>query len=349
MASSVTIEQMTTLSEEIAALVAAGVPLEAGLSAIGSDLPGRVGRIASNIGAQLEQGKDLSAALREVDSNFPDYFPALVEAGAKSGRLGIALEAMADCGRRLHEVRRNVALGLVYPITLLLVAYGLFFSLVVRSVVSIGASTEFLRIENTRIADWVASLEGTDPILLALIPIALLIAVGIWLRATGRAKLLQSSGLKWGLGWLRPVRRMLRASRYCSFADILALLIEQRVAAPDAIRLAAAASGDQQLAAAGNEMAAELERGQQPGDSDFPPLMRWLISGFAAGRANAPEALARGLRMLAENQREHAMLQADWLRIYLPTLGILAVGLVVTLVFVLSIWLPYLNVVNHLL
>ena len=44
----ITLDQLVALNDEIAALVRAGVPLDRGLRSLGEDLPGRLGRFASN-------------------------------------------------------------------------------------------------------------------------------------------------------------------------------------------------------------------------------------------------------------------------------------------------------------
>ena len=54
LSSAITLEELTALNDEIAALVRVGVPLEDGLSRLGEDLPGRLGQLASRLADQLQ-------------------------------------------------------------------------------------------------------------------------------------------------------------------------------------------------------------------------------------------------------------------------------------------------------
>jgi len=60
---SISLEQLIALNDEIAALSRAGMPLERGLLEVGSDLPGRLGAITTDIGSRMSRGENLSQAL----------------------------------------------------------------------------------------------------------------------------------------------------------------------------------------------------------------------------------------------------------------------------------------------
>ena len=55
---------------------------------------------------------------------------------------------------------------------------------------------------------------------------------------------------------------MLRWSRTATFLEILSLLVENETPLPEAVELAARASGDPQTLRAGRQLAAMLENGQ---------------------------------------------------------------------------------------
>jgi general secretion pathway protein F len=50
------LEQLIALGEEIAALARAGVPLDEGLAELGRELPGRLGKVARQMGGQRRDG-----------------------------------------------------------------------------------------------------------------------------------------------------------------------------------------------------------------------------------------------------------------------------------------------------
>src|SRR5262245_34637244 len=123
---SITIDQLLALNTEIAALVRAGVPLERGLVVAGRDVRGRLGRIAAALSRRLSRGESLPEALDGEAQAIPALYRAVVEAGARSGRLSIALEGMARYVRGYSEARAAIGLALWYPVLVLSLAYLLF-------------------------------------------------------------------------------------------------------------------------------------------------------------------------------------------------------------------------------
>ena len=91
---SITIEQLIALNDEITALVRAGVPLERGLVVAGADIKGRLGQIAGALGNRMSRGENLVQALDGEKKTIPPLYRAVVEAGARSGRLPVALEGL---------------------------------------------------------------------------------------------------------------------------------------------------------------------------------------------------------------------------------------------------------------
>jgi general secretion pathway protein F len=91
----ITIDQLLALNAEIAALTRAGVPLERGLLIASRELRGRLGKIAGTLGRRLSRGEGLVEALEGEGRSIPPLYRAVVEAGARSGQLPVALEGMA--------------------------------------------------------------------------------------------------------------------------------------------------------------------------------------------------------------------------------------------------------------
>src|SRR5208282_2250988 len=121
----ISIDELAALNDEIAALVRAGVPLDRGLLGAGTDLPGRLGRITSALGKRLSRGESLPEALEAEKRAIPPLYRAVVEAGARSGRLSGALEGLARYVRGYSEARASIGVALWYPILVLSLAYGL--------------------------------------------------------------------------------------------------------------------------------------------------------------------------------------------------------------------------------
>ena len=122
----ITLDDLIALNDEIAALVRAKVPLERGLQDLGRDLPGRLGQFALALARRTGSGEPLVEVLGDPDFRLPKLYRAVVEAGVRAGRLPAALESLAGSMRRLAESRRGVVLAFLYPLLLLIVAWGFF-------------------------------------------------------------------------------------------------------------------------------------------------------------------------------------------------------------------------------
>jgi len=345
----ITIEQLIALNDEIAALARAGLPLERNLGAIGGDLPGRLGAITRALGARMARGEGLADALEAEGAGLPPAYRAAVEAGLRAGRLPVALEGLASFARTYAELRRAVGLALMYPLTVLALAYGLFVAF------AAGIAPRFLRaFESFRLDQGLGPLAGLvrlgdsaaywGPAL----PAALLLGLGVaWARSGGAAGLGRGRG-RGLMRWVPWMGGMVGATRASAFADLLALLVEHRVPLPEGIELAAGASGDPAMEREGRALAADLRRGDTLGDGlrhagSFPPLLRWLmVTGERQGR------LADALRHAAETYRRRALARADAIRTVLPTVLMLAIGATATLVYALTLFIPFSTLLNDL-
>ncbi len=102
----VSVDQLIALCDEMRALAGSGVPLERGLLLTASELPGQLGRIASEIGQRGEAGQSLEQILEGDRLQMPDVLRSMILAGIRSGDLTTALEGMATTARRMAELRR---------------------------------------------------------------------------------------------------------------------------------------------------------------------------------------------------------------------------------------------------
>src|SRR5262249_51853770 len=124
-----TLDQLAALSDEIAALVRAGVPLHRGLQDLGADMPGRLGRMAGELGKELQSGQPLDAAIAQrLSTSLPLAYRAVVTAGLRAGRLPAALEGIAQTARVISQLRSSIGLALLYPLVVLTLTWvlGLF-------------------------------------------------------------------------------------------------------------------------------------------------------------------------------------------------------------------------------
>jgi general secretion pathway protein F len=339
-AGAISIDELGALNDEIGALVRAGVPLERGLLRAGGDLRGGLKRIATALGQRLSHGESLPQALEAEQESIPPLYRAVVEAGARSGRLSVALEGLARYVRSYSEARSAIGVALWYPILVLTLAYGLFVALLVLIVPRFVGAFEAMGLEISwplrlleKAADLVPYWWPVWPILLVLIGIA-------WWRS-GVAASFQTSS--WWLLRIFPwMRSMLVDYEAAGFADLTALLVEHGVAYPTAVTLAADSTGNAEMTEGAREFAAAVEHGEHPAQAiqhipatSFPSLLRLALAAGTEQRS-----LVETMRNLAPMYRKRGTYQAEKLQIFLPTMLMLGIGGSATLFYGLTLFLP---------
>src|SRR5271166_3195163 len=344
----ISIDELTALNDEIAALVRAGVPLDRGLLGAGSDLPGGLGRITSALGKRLDRGEILPDALEAEKRAIPPLYRAVVEAGARSGRLSAALEGLARYVRGYSEARAAIGVALWYPILVLSLAYGLFLALVIEIIPRFIGAFESLGLEEIWPLRWLEKVGELAPYWWPVWPVLLLLLAVTWWRS-GVAATFQTSS--WSLLRLFPwMQSMLADYEAAGYADLLALLLEHHVAYPQAVELAAEATGNSAMIAGARQLAAAVERGEPPDravrdlpDSAFRPLLRWTLTA-----TREQGSLVESLRNLAPMYRKRGAFQAEKLQLFLPALLMLAIGGSATLFYALTLFVPLTSMLRGL-
>jgi len=344
----ISLADFLALNDEIAALVRAGVPLESGLVGLGRDLPGGMGRIATALGERLNRGETLPLAIAAERTRFPTLYLAIVEAGVKSGRLAAALEGLGTTARRLAELRQAAGTALLYPAIVLLLAYAMFVGFVLKFAPAVGPAYESFGAPATSWLRWFAGLGTTAIYWGPAVPLVAVTAGCLWWWRSGSVLLLQPGWTGRFMGWIPGIKQLLAWSQAATFADVLALLVEQQVPLADGIVLAAESTGSRALARHGEQMAAALRRGDSadrcltsaPG---FPPLLGWLmVSGHDRG------LLVNALKHAAAGYHQRARQRADLARIFLPILLTVGVGGSAVLAYALVVFLPWISLLNRL-
>ena len=110
-------------TRQLAGLVAAGLPLERALSALGdeSDLP-RQRELLAHLKSEVNAGSTFARSLATAPREFDDVYRAVVAAGEQSGSLGTVLEKLADDLEERQALRAKVTGAMMYPAIVSLVA-----------------------------------------------------------------------------------------------------------------------------------------------------------------------------------------------------------------------------------
>ncbi|MEN6448916.1 MAG: type II secretion system F family protein [Thermoguttaceae bacterium] len=368
-----TLDQFIALNDEISAIVRSGVPLEQGLAELGGDMPGRLGQIATALAERSARGESLDKCLTDEMIDMPPAYRAVVQAGMRAGRLPAALEAVAGSARRLTDTYRAVVVAVSYPLLIFALAW-------------IGAAV-FTSLLAPQLAAGFRSMDLPCQRFFAMLcwlgrgawywgPVGPVFAVGLvtawWLACRGGALLGEPEGatrsiaaqpkdhpgkrrrfsspairLLTGLPWMG---RMLRWSRTATFLEILSLLVESETPLPEAIELAARASGDPQTVHVAQQLATRLTLGDCAAaagvidsKAGLPPLLGWLMA--SAGREGT---LLPALRHAAATYHRRARHQADIVRTLLPVLLTVVFGGGITAMYVLALFVPYTTMLNAL-
>lgn len=340
-APAITLEQLIALNDEITALVRAGVPLEGGLAAIGGDMPGKLGRISRDLAERMKRGQSLGEVLAERSRDFPPVYRAVVEAGLRCGRLSVALEGLAEATRRLAEMRRAVASAFVYPLIVLLVAWGLFTLFVTKLAPNIAPVLHSFHSSGADSVTLLARWGESAAYWAGIVPLLVLLLFGSWWFASARPSLVQSRWSGLAFGWFPWARRMLRYARTATLAEVLALLVEHAVPLDEALELAGAASGAPRTSQATRRLADAVRRGEPLSAAHgeriaFPPMLRWLMS--SGGQRGT---LVASLRHAAQTYRSRALRQAHRVRLMLPLVLTVVIGGGAALAYATTSLLPW--------
>ncbi len=127
---SLTAQEAGTLSQHVAQVSLAKLPLAAGLRAAAEEtVEKRIATALLWIADQVEQGRTLEETLTESGRLLPPHVTGLIMAAARTGSLGEALFELVELQQKTFALRREIASGYVYP----LVVVGLALSIIVST------------------------------------------------------------------------------------------------------------------------------------------------------------------------------------------------------------------------
>jgi general secretion pathway protein F len=340
----VTLEDFVALNHEIAALARAGVPLGPGLTAFGRDLPGRLGRIAAQVGERLEQGEALERIVASLEE-FPPAYKAVVEAGVRVGRLPAALEGISQSARRTAQLRWTISMAILYPLIVMSVGYCLFIVTVVGiTPVMAEALADHVDPDNPvqRVLVWFGQ---TVPLWGIALPVLVLAWFAwLWWRAGRVAAGVELPSL-FSFGAVFTMLKMRRAGRLAAMCDCLALLIEYGVPLQEAVSLAARTTGAKKLEQAAQQLADQVARGERSSTppQHFPPLLAWMLTS-----GELQQELPNVLRRAAEVYRDEANRRAQWLRLYIPLILTIVFGGGTVFTYAVVTLGPFLLILRHM-
>lgn len=121
--SRVTQDDVAVLTQELATLLKAGLPLDRALEIlIGLSANDAVRQLMTDLREDVRGGAALSAALEARGSVFSKFYLNMVRAGEAGGALDVVLQRLSEFMERSKELRETVKSALIYPAILVGVA-----------------------------------------------------------------------------------------------------------------------------------------------------------------------------------------------------------------------------------
>lgn len=116
-------EELSLFTRQLATLLAAGIPVEEALRGVGEQTDKQsVRRVIIGVRAKVMEGYGLAQAMMDYPQVFPDLYRATVAAGEQTGRLDLILEKLANYTEHQQQIRQKIQQALIYPSVMILVS-----------------------------------------------------------------------------------------------------------------------------------------------------------------------------------------------------------------------------------
>jgi general secretion pathway protein F len=302
----VSAQDLAIATRQLATLIAAGIPLVEGLSALVDQVEQpRLKRILGSVKQKVNEGSSLADALGEHKKVFSELYVNMIRAGESSGALDVVLVRLADFTEGQALLRNKIIGAMLYPAIMMVVGIaivGILFVVVIPKVTKI-------------FEDMNVTLPWTTRSLIAVSSFArdywYVLLVGLPVLAYGARRWVHTArGRAW---WDRTQLRapvfgdLLRMLAISRFAKTLATLLASGVpllTAMDIVRnivsntlLSETIEKARDAIREGESIAAPLKRSGQ-----FPPLVYHMIA--IGERSGQLEEMLRNVAKSYESQVE---------------------------------------------
>ncbi|MGI2260930.1 type II secretion system inner membrane protein GspF [Shewanella sp. GXUN23E] len=336
--------ELALLTRQLATLVAAGLPVEEALKAVGQQCEkDRLASMIMAVRSRVVEGYSLADSMAEFPHVFDDLYRAMVASGEKSGHLEVVLNRLADYTERRQQLKSKLTQAMIYPIVLTMVAIGVIAVLLTAVVPKV--VDQFVHMGQ--------ELPWTTQLLIAsseflqqygVLILGLIVAAVILFQ-----RLLTNPGfrLKYDTALLKMpvVGKVSRGLNTARFARTLSILSASSVPLLDGMRIASDVLQNVRVREAVQDATARVREGTSLGTALtntklFPAMMLYMISsGEKSGE------LEQMLERAADNQdREFESNVNIALGVFEPMLVVSMAGVV--LFIVLAILQPILQLNN---
>ena len=338
---SISAGDLALITRQIATLLQAGLPVEEALKGVAkqTEKP-RITSMILAVRSKVVEGHTLASALTEYPAAFPDLYRATVDAGERSGHLGLVMEQLSDYTESRYQTTKKIQGAMIYPVVLVLFSIAIvvgMLTFVVPKIVSIIESSGQELPTLTKI------MIGGSEFLQSWWWLCLLVIVAlVW----GWRRLMRIESNRYVfhkfLMKVPLIGKMNRGFNAARVVSTLAILSKSGVPLVEALRIAGEVAGNLVIKEAVSGAAVKLQEGaslfvslDQTGY--FPPMMMQMIaSGERSGE------LDDMLQRAANNQeRDLEDLISTIVSLFEPIMLVVMGGVV--LLIVLSIMMPVIS------
>lgn len=340
---STTSYDLALMTRQLAVLVAAAIPLEEAIRAVGKQSEkAHVQSLLMSVRSKVLEGHSLAQALQQ-SGRFPELYIATIAAGERSGHLDLILDQLADYTENRFAMQKKVQGAMIYPIILMLMSFAIVMGLMTYVVPDIVKTFD----QDKAALPWItiALMKASDfirvawPFLLVGATVGIMLLVR-FLKTNAGHYAFDRFTLKMPL--FGKLSKGINAAR---FASTLSILTKSGVPLVDALKIGAAVSNNwvirdsvniaAEKVTEGGNLATQLER-----SGYFPPMMVQMIrSGESSGELD--RMLERASVM---QDREVTTLISTLLALLEPLMLVVMASIV--LVIVIAVMLPIVNMNN---
>lgn len=332
------LDDFMALNDELAALVAAGVPLDVGLERHGDPATRALERINATVIRRVSRGESLDEALEGYEQDIPAPYRSMMQLGLRTGDLSAALDGSNRVAAAVDGSRYVTASAFLYPLIVLCLIYAGMIVFCLYFVPTLEAMYVSLRRPPGPALQILQVVRDTLPYWVVILPLALLVAAWLLFR---RPICDRSSRNQAGfLAWLPGAARTVFQQRCATFSASLAALLDAGTPLGEALSIAADVCGESDLRKGGQILATALQSGQLPADDSpaamrFPPFLRWAL-----WHSEATIGRGRALKMAVNIYRESAIRSAARLQTIAPLVTLILLGGGITLLYGLALFVP---------
>lgn len=251
--------QKALLAKNIATMIKSGLTISDALDITADSMSGNFKKIIQKIQKSVEAGSKLSDSLSQYPKIFPPLFISAVYAGESSGSLAENLETVAEQMRKEKELAAKIKGAMLYPIIVLIAAFGLGLAISFFILPQITPLFEGLNVQlpiTTRALMWFSRLvldHGT----------ALLIGIFVVLATLGYSIKQKFSHpiTHWLLLNIPVIKPMVRNTNVARFCRTLGTLLKSGLTINEAIAISCSSTGNFYFQRALNEISERLGSG----------------------------------------------------------------------------------------